>query len=250
MIKYFSTMIEEDIKKHALEVFPDECCGIIVDDNYIPLQNIAENPHKSFRIDPQIYINYDGRLQCIVHSHCDEIIDGTIYKYNQASKKDIEMQINCGIPYGICYIDHMKNVKNIFYFGDTLEIQDLIGREYIYGVYDCYTTLRDYYRKELNIHMDNFPRDKFWTKGPTPIDSLYDIKIKPCGFVENNITLKTIKENDVVLFNIESSCINHCGVYIGNGLFLHHMYGCLSRRDPLMIYRDFISKIVRHKDFI
>ena len=42
----FSEIIINDIKAHAIRDYPNESCGFIVDEEYIPFENKAENPEE------------------------------------------------------------------------------------------------------------------------------------------------------------------------------------------------------------
>jgi len=38
---------------------------------------------------------------------------------------------------------------------------------------------------------------------------------------------------------------NHAGIYIGNGLFLHHLPNRLSREEPVMRWKSLITHVLR-----
>lgn len=60
-----------DAAAHALEVFPQESCGLVVDGQYWRCRNICEQPTEHFVLDPRDYLNAyrSGQIQGIVHSH-------------------------------------------------------------------------------------------------------------------------------------------------------------------------------------
>ncbi|CDH24888.1 putative phage minor tail protein (phage tail protein) (fragment) [Xenorhabdus bovienii str. kraussei Becker Underwood] len=41
---------------------------------------------------------------------------------------------------------------------------------------------------------------------------------------------------DVIIMQVQANEPNHAGVYIGDGLMIHHMYGQLSNRVPYSGY--------------
>lgn len=61
----------DDIRTHAKSCYPDECCGLIIENKYYPCINIASNPQCHFEIDPMQFIELSelGDIQAIVHSH-------------------------------------------------------------------------------------------------------------------------------------------------------------------------------------
>ncbi|WP_346949336.1 NlpC/P60 family protein, partial [Dyella sp.] len=62
---------------------------------------------------------------------------------------------------------------------------------------------------------------------------LYTDNLAAAGFVP--VDAKDIRRGDLVLMQIRSRNLvpNHAGIYLGDGLMLHHMYGRLSSRDVL-----------------
>lgn len=76
------TVLKEEFKKHSLEEYPKECCGIITKDfKYIPCKNISSDPINTFVLDPVALINYEDDCWGVFHSHPDEeptpsILDG------------------------------------------------------------------------------------------------------------------------------------------------------------------------------
>lgn len=230
-------------KRHAIKEFPEESAGIIVDDKYIPCKNIAENKELSFDIGPIDVIKAEelGKIQAIVHSHDN---------HPHASKRDMERQIESKVPWIIINLKN-GNVKHIFAWGDQLPITDYIGRPFFHGVADCYSLGRDYYKKELNIELPEYPREYGWWKKN---ENMLMESILEAGFQIVGSDLKDIKQYDGVLARVNAPMINHSGIYIGeNGLLLHHLClntNSLSRRDPINCYRDNIELIIRHKNLL
>ena len=70
----FNKRIEDQIKKHALKLYPNECCGLVVKTEkgykYVKCENIAEDKANNFAIKPELLLEYD--VKCIIHSHPDE----------------------------------------------------------------------------------------------------------------------------------------------------------------------------------
>jgi proteasome lid subunit RPN8/RPN11 len=58
-------------KQHALEVEPDECCGVVVNGQYVPCRNLADDPKEDFVMDPRDYAKalLLGNIEAVVHSH-------------------------------------------------------------------------------------------------------------------------------------------------------------------------------------
>ena len=56
-----------------------------------------------------------------------------------------------------------------------------------------------------------------------------------------------MKENDVIIFTINASVGNHCGVYLGDDLFFHHAENRISCRENLYpFWKKHISGVYRY----
>lgn len=217
MIEYFKEL-RPRIIDHALEEFPKEAVGIIQNDDYIPLKNLSARPEETFEINPAVYLAYahKAEIQALVHSHND---------FPHASKADAELQMKLNIPFGIVNINNSE--PDWMFWGDSLPIQDLIGRPFHFNVYDCFRLVRDYYRM-LGIIIPNKAREfNFWntTKGSL----LEDIKDFKCYEIE----LKDVREHDVLLYSISGNMIDHIAVVSKNQQVIHHFVGKLSKRYSL-----------------
>jgi len=58
-------------EEHALEMAPQESCGVVVNGEYRRCRNIAAHPENDFCLDPRDYAmaRLYGKLEAIVHSH-------------------------------------------------------------------------------------------------------------------------------------------------------------------------------------
>jgi proteasome lid subunit RPN8/RPN11 len=240
MKKYFEGKALQDAKQHAIDEFPKESCGFIIGDKFIPCNNIASNPEEDFKIHKIRYMRYVDEIDAIIHSHNN---------YPHASKHDMEQQIATDLPWGIINLFNGK-VEDVFFWGDQLPIQDLLGRPFYHGVYDCYNLVRDYYRIH-NILLPQYPREwLFWHKSIPMIEENF----KDAGFYE--INADELQPGDAVVGKVaQDKVINHTAIYLGNNLILHHLAGHypnyksgLSRRDLLNRWEKYIVKYMRYKD--
>ncbi len=246
-MKTYFEEVHSEIKKHALEEYPNECCGVIVQGRteliYHKCKNVAENKKEHFTISAMDLIVAENRgdIKAIVHSHDN---------YFHASKHDMEEQLRFGIPFGIVFIKNGQ-IQDINFWGDTLPIQTYTKRPFRHGIYDCYALVRDYHRGELGVNPKEIVREyKWWLKDK---NLLYD-SLTEAGFVVLEKRLKDLEVGDCILAHVISKFVNHCGVYIGNGLLLHHLClhnNSLSRVEPInSINPKHISHIVRNKELM
>ncbi len=218
------------INAHALAQFPRESCGVVVmlhgeDERYIPCRNIAATAMEHVVWNPRDYADAEdmGKITCAVHSH-----PNVLPKPSMGDKVSCEAS---GIPWYIVSVyqdagDAAPRINGSFYWEPDGFIAPLIGRSYTFGVLDCYTLIRDWFKTERGITLPDFERrDEFWNRG----EELYLDNFKAAGFVEVPMD-QPIEVGDVILLKLAIGNVqcNHAGVYIGNSRFLHHPYRKLS----------------------
>lgn len=250
----------EAAKAHARKVFPQESCGFIVGGKYIPMQNQSASSelHKegdrdcqcklcSFAIDDADYLKHSGAIQAIVHSHP--------YGPAYPSKSDMLHQESSGVAWIIVTLDETRFGPLTVWGGDC-PIEPLIGREFIHGINDCYSAIRDTFalgRDKLAeqgigwpfapIELPLYPRQDAWWEASE--DNFYEEKPQEIGFVE--VPMFDVRPGDVFLGKIRSSRLNHGGVMLENNLILHHLPQRLSRREPAGIWARCAEKWIRYQ---
>ncbi|MBN6517051.1 C40 family peptidase [Acinetobacter pittii] len=243
-----SAKIKKAIMVHADECYPLECCGVIVDRQYIPCRNISAQ-NDQFEIHPEDLstIEDQGGIQAYVHSHPD----GT----TRASELDLTQIELHKKPWVIC---SYPNIDFQIYEPSGYKAP-LVGRNYYHGWQDCYSLIRDFYSRELNISLIDFDReDAWWEQKDHP--SLYLENYKKAGFYE----VSEPKYGDMLICRVgRTEHPNHALIWlgdqgklktehtepcIGSSLILHHPYGRKSVREiygPQWLDRT--VKILRHK---
>ena len=93
------------LRNHAEEKAPNEMCGFIVDDKFIPVKNKADDPEANFKLSGKDFIeaSMQGEIKCIVHSHnnCDWV-----------SEADQKEQLKHNIPFCVVFLrnNHYYNI--------------------------------------------------------------------------------------------------------------------------------------------
>lgn len=212
----------EEFKKHAKSEHPNEACGVIADWDFVPVPNIATDKTKNFVLDPE---KTPEKYDAVIHSHPSGNPEPTA--------SDMQGQIDSGVPWAIL------GGETLIWLG--IRDSRLVGRDFLHGVFDCYSLIRDYYHAK-GIEIPDFPRDNDWWKHG---DNLYVENYHKAGFrkLPENAELQS---GDVFLACIGSKVPNHGGIYIGNGLILHHLNKRLSRHDILGRYQKYISLWLRY----
>ena len=206
------------IREHAIQEYPRECCGLVVirrgKAKYHPCTNIADGEY-SFVIEPTEFtkLSLSGDIQFVVHSHPTG---------NEPSEHDIAVCDSLKIPYLIYYVEY--DSCHIIY---PKEYNTLFGREYVFGVTDCFEAARDWYLLQgivtppRALHWE----DDWWEKDKDYIGQ--EITNWPFKKVDN------IEPGDLLTFKVLSTVPNHLAVYIGDDLIFHHAFGRLSCRESL-----------------
>lgn len=254
--------IKRAIERHAIREYPRESCGLVVATGrrmrYIECENVAESD-SDFKICPRQYAEIEDEHQvlAVVHSHIDMSAAPS-----EADKVGCEAT---GLPWHIVSIQknpeddrpravEWRTIEPIGYEAP------LVGRTFHHGVLDCYTLIRDFYRRELGIVIPDFERPDYWWDKPE-CGELYLDNFESAGFARVD---GEPKYGDVLLIQYRSERVNHGGVYIGSNTLktqpdlhpiseamLHHAMPMLSERVVYASYwRDNTRMIVRHKEMM
>lgn len=221
-------IIEKNIRKLALKTPNEEICGCLVESGtstgIIPCRNISSNRSNHFEISPFDYlrISENNKIVGIYHSQFSE----------NPSSLDV-----------INSLGH--NLKSYFYSisGDRLiEITDkhlkygkYLNRNFEINKNDCFSLIRDFYKNEFKIYINNYERnDKWYLENPDIIKNNY--------MNEGFVTVEDYKEGDILVFKNA-----HFGIYLEGDLLLHHARNKKSTIEQLTdAWKKMISNIYRH----
>jgi proteasome lid subunit RPN8/RPN11 len=227
----------EDIKQHVFDQGQMEACGLLNIERgrvkWHPCENRADDPFQDFMIDPADYkkIADRGDIVGVVHSHPN----GT----PAPSPVDRAACDRTGIPW---YIfgenDEWMKVE------PKEETYGLLGRPFVFGVYDCFTIIKDYYEDEgINIYPYEYSWE-FWKDGR----NLYIENYEKEGF--SVVTDGSLQKHDLIFMALNSTIANHAGIYVGRGRMLHHAPNRLSCRDNYAgMWQQITRVVVRHEKF-
>ena len=237
----FGDQIDNQIKEYAIACFPDESCGLIIDSEYHPMKNLHPHKEDNFFVSPHEY-PLDGSLQAVVHSH-------TRVKRNIPSWVDVQGQINTAVTWGLVSVTEDLNTSEVLWWGKDVPIPPLIGRPFRLGpsgsdgAGDCFALVRDYFKLERGIDIQDHARDEAWERKGT--ENFYIQKFESWGF--ERIPKEMIEPGDGCLIQFPREKIpKHAAIYVGNGLILHHRRNCLSGREPITRYQEYITCWLRY----
>lgn len=227
--------------EHAVEKCPEEICGVIGvykgKYKYIRCENISENKKNNFVLNPIDYAKAEDMMEIthIVHSH-----PNVKPEPSQADLVSIEKGVLPWLIVNPRTSEHTITEPSGY-------SAPMIGREFSFGILDCYSIIKDYYSRELDIELPEPERtDKFWERG----ENLYVDNFASAGFERIQFdTINDLKANDIILMMASSSIANHAAVYLGDSKMIHHMQNRLSSID---VYGGYWLKhtwgVLRHKD--
>lgn len=224
--------IIKEVVSHAAQTAPNECCGLVVEIGgelrYIRCKNIAADPQQRFVIPAEEYASAEdtGKIVMVAHSH--------VFKPVNPSEAD---KVGCErsrLPWLI--VNHPNGnytiTKPIGYRAP------LIGRPFCEGVLDCYELVKDYFALKRGIELPDYVRPEGWEHSGRSI--LVD-NFEAFGF--KRIEMSDLQPGDCLLMQKGASVVNHCAVYIGDNMILHHVRDRISGRD---VYGGFWRKATTH----
>lgn len=222
--------LKVEIKNHALDISPKECCGLIILENeevkVIKCENIAKEANCRFVIKPEDYLKASirGKVLAFYHSQPDK------------PRFSIIDKVNC----------KSHNLPSIMYCVSSDVFHEMqpydaycsyTGREFKMGVNDCFTLVKDYFLGELAIKIGTYSYKDDWYKKSS---NLFESNYEKEGFRKVSDSLK---KHDVLLFIYSSKFQypHHIAIYIGDGLILHQPRNKYSRVEDLS--EHYIKKI-------
>jgi cell wall-associated NlpC family hydrolase len=229
------TLLKADMAAYARKHKDEESCGLIAGGKFWPCKNTNPFPSQCFSISAEAFARVDEiGVDVVFHSHLG--LD------NQFSQEDIKACKQVNVPWLMYCMG-----ANEWHYMDPTGKASYLERQWIYGIYDCYGLIRDYYRKEFSIELDDFERGKEreWESSDW---RMFEKNFKEQGFVE--IGDDELKRGDVFLMQVQCSFPNHVGVLhdLPSNTFYHHLTGRLSEAGIYGGYwRKHTNKILRHR---
>lgn len=203
--------------RHTAEcAAPREAAGVITcTRQLVEVANRNPNPTEAFDIGALHDLeSREGELMAIWHTHPGD---------EPPSQQDVESCRATALPWIIA------GPRRLWLLQSSPRPYE--GREFHYGVDDCWAIACDWLAEERRIHLPwcERPADGWWhDAGPSPYVSQAD----EYGFDTAPIAefgTEHLHAGDVILMNVRAKRINHAAVYLGGGNILHHLHGELSR---------------------
>ena len=227
--------IKQAIAGEARKTSPNECCGLIVNGAIVSCHNSSPSPSDYFTIAAEDYIKASamGEVEAVYHSHVGGV--------RGFSRPDVAACKQSNVPWIVFHAP-----SGDFFYADPTGGAPYEGRQWTYGIHDCYAIVRDFYKRELGIELDDFERgdEMEWeNKGWTMFVDNYSQQ----GFHEIE---SPEQKGDILLMQVGAPSPNHVGVMTGqDNSFYHHLMDRLSEKS---VYGGYWAKVttktLRHED--
>lgn len=188
---------QQAMRKYAETAYPKETCGfILTDGSVVECENTCDIPDQ-FIISAEDTAKYlDDAVACW-HSHAN---------YSGFSPADLKACKTLNLPYAVWNCGGSE-----CFWLDPSQTAGLLQRPWNYGVYDCYSAVRDWYAQEFGIALNDYPRQyegEWSTRGFTYFEDNFAAE----GFTKVPPGALLLR-GDVVLMRIRNqhSC-NHVAV--------------------------------------
>lgn len=230
----------QQVLLHAQQERPRECCGFVINEGgvhrYLPCRNILGNTEETkndFAIHPDDASDAEDRYEIVGVAHSHVLIPPN------PTMADLVCIEESQLPWLIVnWPNGSYRVVEPSGFVAPLE-----GRTYTSGVLDCYTLVRDYYSRVLQITV-NVDRDRDWRSG---VSDDFAQKIGSFGFS----VVKDLRIHDVIVIRTDVDKPPHFAVYLGEGKILHHAIGRYSSVDFYgTFWKNRTVAIARHKSLL
>ncbi len=233
-----------EMNAHFLSCYPNEGCGVVVNNTFKPCDNVFENPENNFRIRRGDYLKHEkaGGVEAVMHSHTHQ---DNQHDVRSPSETDMTYQKATAVPWGLVACDG-EHVNRPLWFG-LKDLPAIEGRFYVPNAQDCLTLCVDYMKMEFNIDLPIFPRPIDWQRSNK---NMITDGIDVSGFkrLSRSTPLDELQHGDWLLLAVQSNYVNHCGIIAEDGMFWHQLENRFSKKDHIMKWEKQIKMFLRHKD--
>ena len=121
------------------------------------------------------------------------------------------------------------------------------GKHYVAGIQDCLTIVSQAYKELFEITLTNYARPTGWEDYPE--FNFFERFYSREGFSNPTNNVNDLREGDALLMAVAGNFTNHCALYLGQGMILHHLTGQLSSIVPYTYqWQSRVKLVLRHKD--
>lgn len=218
-IEVYNRVLLDAATNSAVNGIQSEMCGYFIKAKNEEIifklyPNSHPDPQHTFKMTELDYLDASsyGEIVGLFHSHINSNTE-----FSDIDKGSCE---RLGIPW-ILYVIPEESIHIMYPSG---WVAPYTGREFIYGLFDCYALTKDIYRKDLGIILNDYPRGEVGEWNDVPGWDFFNDNFAKEGFVE--VPSRTpFKKYDILLFRIGSRKFNHCAVCWepNRNTMMHHL---------------------------
>lgn len=227
MLSNFSDPITSEqkaqIRAFAEAAHPVEACGFVLANGTVVECTNTSTEHDTFVISASESALYLDDAVASWHSHAD---------YADLSFADVNASKALNLPYVV-----FNCASTEFYYFDPRQEAGLVGRPWMYGGYDCYSAVRDWYKQQMNLDMGDYERlyeGEWKQRGFTHFEDNFAAE----GFVRIPQSVDLVR-GDALLFRIKNKfTCNHVAVVedpSANKIYQH----LINRKSEVMSYSGY-----------
>lgn len=221
--------------EHAKRSAPREACALLIEAQGEPFywrcENVSGEPDMAIpAFKDMVNAEDSGRLLGFVHSHPAGP--------TTLSPLDLKGSAAMQLPWWVV------NPSDGTWTRYDPPTRELLGRQFVLGVDDCWSLCRDWYRRERALDLPDFTRGPgFWESGFEPhLDHMDEAGFQVVAF-------DSLRAGDTLLFKLAARTITHSAIYLGDGVMLHHLDKCLSRTEHInQSWLRRLVKVARRKE--
>lgn len=243
-------ILTDDIKKiiidHARESDPFECVGIVFKNNndiqVKKLKNLSKDAKTHIIIEQETMLQAaeGGEILAVYHSHINS---------DEFSLEDKSMSEKLNLKIIMCNLEK----RSFRIYEPNGFVASYTARPWRWGLFTCVDLIKDFYKKELNISINNFENKDILIADADSEDSQ---NLYLNFFSKNNFKeVKNFKKHDLTLSNYHwgdpVKILTCCSVYLGNENFLQQNHFEESRIKKLTNKEKLLlTRILRHESLL
>lgn len=219
--------IKQQIAAFAREKPEEESCGFVLADGMVvAVDNVAEQRRWQFEIRAEDYARFGDDIAAIWHSHPEgEFV---------FSPADVRGCKGSGLPWVLFHYPTQQ-----FKLADPTGTAPYEGRDWVYGLNDCFGLARDWLRREMGIDLPDL--DRYHDKLKPDVSVLAAIvPLLESGGLKR--VTDGIQRGDLLSFQVESPVPNHCAIVVdpSKNKILHHL---VNRQSALDYYGSYWRRV-------
>jgi len=228
-----AAQVRKELAARALIAGEREACGVITngDSGLVVLEsaNLHPRPDLAFMIDPVLMRQVGSRVVAIWHTHPDD---------SPPSERDQSVCDWFGVP----HVVYVAGLARVFQLEPRPRWRALVGRPWRWGVYDCWSLVREYHDLVLGIWVPDLKRPK-----EHDVEAWRERLLTLVGVEFVPVAEGQEQPGDVLGIHLVEPGIDHLAVCLGDQILHHPLDGVSSVDDLTPGWRRRVVGAWRHR---